>query len=279
MSELTLSIVILNYNAKSLLRLCLKNLLDLKLPFPFEIIVVDNASRDGSEEWMKQQYPQKAFPNIQYIQNSKNLGYAAGNNIGIKQAKGRYILILNYDVIFGSAQEVVRCIQYLEEHPEVGMLGPKLLNTDGSVQHSCYRPYTTFTPLYRRTPLGRLPWAQQDLARHLMFDFDHLETRSVDWLMSSCVFIPKAVFEHIGYFNERFFLYFSDFELCDRLAHHGWKVIYFPEVTAIHYHRRVSASGSQWGGLTSMLNYTTRVHVKDWVQYLKQRHAHKHASS
>lgn len=279
MPDVTLSIIILNYNSKDLLRLCLKNLLELQLPISFEIIVVDNASRDGSVEWLKQEYPESAFPHIKSIFNQHNDGYAKGNNLGLKAARGTYLLVLNYDVIFPSAETVTKCLDYLETHPEIGMLGPKLLNADGSIQHSCYRPYQTLTPLYRRTPLGRLPWAKTDLARHLMFDFDHNSIRTVDWLMSSCVFMPRAVLNHIGPFNERFFLYFSDFELCDRLAAHGWKVVYFPEAAVIHYHRRASASGSQWGGLTSLFNYTTRVHVKDWIQYLKQQHENQHPTA
>lgn len=272
MSDITLSIIILNYNAKHLLRLCLKNLLDLKLPMSYEIIVVDNASRDGSVDWLQQTYPPGKFPQIKSILNPRNDGYAKGNNLGIKAATGKYILILNYDVIFPSADTMIKCLDYLVSHPEIGMLGPKLLNADGTVQHSCYRPYNTLTPLYRRTPFGRLPWAKQDLARHLMFDYDHESTRPVDWLMSSCVFIPRAALTHVGLFNERFFLYLSDFELCDRLAAHGWQVVYYPEASVIHYHRRASASGSQWGGLTSLFNYTTRAHIKDWIQYLKQQH-------
>lgn len=279
MSDVTLSIIILNYNAKSLLRLCLKNLLSLSLPISYEIIVVDNASRDGSVELLRQQYSPEKFPRVKSIFNTKNYGYARGNNIGIAAAQGKYVLILNCDVIFSSAFEITKCIEYLDKHPEVGMLGPKLLNADGTVQHSCYRPYETLTPLYRRTPLGKLPFAQADLARHLMFDYDHIDTRPVDWLMSSCVFIPRQVIQHIGAFDERFFLYFSDFELCDRLSLHGWQIIYFTEASAIHYHRRASASGSQWGGLTSLFNYTTRVHVKDWIQYLKKQYVNKHASS
>lgn len=276
MSELVLSIVILNYNSKNLLRLCLKNLLQLGLRIHFEIIVVDNASRDGSVDMLNRTYPPGTNPHITCIYNQKNLGYAKGNNIGIKAALGKNVLILNSDVIFSSAQDIENCLEYLEKHPEVGMLGPKLLNTDGSIQHSCYRPYGTLTPIYRRTPLGKLPWAKQDLARHLMFDFDHAETKPVDWLMSSCVFIPKSILQEVGLFNESFFLYFSDFELCDRLASLGWQVVYFPEAQAIHYHRRASASGFQWGGLTSLFNYTTRVHVRDWIQYLKQQHENKH---
>lgn len=279
MSSITLSIVILNYNTSHLLRLCLKNLLKLQIPFPYEVIVVDNGSRDNSAEVMRTQYPVQQYPHTQFIRNKKNLGYAAGNNIGLRAAQGDIILSLNTDVIFSSAQDIVKIINYLDQYPKIGMLGPRLLNADGTVQYSCYRPYSFFTPLYRRTPLGRLPWAQRDISRHLMYDFDHNQTRQVDWLMSSCIFMRKKILDQIGYFDERFFVYFSDFELCDRLSAYGWHIVYYAPISAIHYHRRESLPRSRWSALTSVFNYATRIHLKDWMQYLHQHHENKYSQT
>lgn len=264
MDHITLSIVILNYKTKHLLRLAIKNIHNLQLPFSYEIIVVDNASQDGSVEMVEQLYPE-----VVLISNPENTGHAHGNNIGIAQAKGEYLLIMNTDIIFSTEKDISNILEYMKAHPKVGLVGPQLRNGDGTVQNSCFRPYSRMTPIYRRTPLGKYSFARQDLARHLMTDFDHATIREVDWLLGACLFTRRAVIEKVGAFNEDIFLYFADFELCDRLRFHGYSVIYFPDVNIVHYHRRESAQKSVWGGLGSLLNYVTRVHVRDWQVYKK----------
>lgn len=262
MTAVRLSIVILNYKTKHLLRLVIKNLMGLHLTIPYEIIVVDNASHDGSVEMVRELYP-----SVQVVASSANTGHARGNNIGITQARGEYVVVMNTDIIFFTPQDIVDIVSYLDHHPAVAMLGPKLRNADGTIQYSCFRPYSRFTPLYRRTPVGRLAWAKQDLAEHLMTDFKHDTIREVDWLLGAVLFIRRSVLQQVGAFNESFFLYFADFELCDRVRWYQYKVIYYPFVNIVHYHRRESAQGSIWGGLGSLLNYTTRVHLSDWRKY------------
>lgn len=262
-----LSVVILNYNTKHLLRLCLKNLLALKVPFAYEIIVVDNASKDESTEMMKEKYPE-----IKLIASLQNVGHAAGNNLGIKEAAGEYILILNTDIIFKESEDMVKILKFMDEHPEICVVGPKLLNGNGTIQNSCYRRYHFLTPIYRRTPLGELSFAKEDLKRHLMWDFDHLNDKEVEWILGACMFIRKSFLDKYGLFDEDFFLYFADYELCDRVRRAGFKVYYFADANIVHYHKRESAQGAIWGGIGSFFNYTTRIHLKDWFKYLsKQR--------
>lgn len=259
-----LSIIILNYNTENLLRLCLKNLQELSLNLAFEIIVVDNNSTDKSVALVKNEYP-----HIKLISNQENLGHARGNNIGIKAAQGEYVIILNTDIIFSRSEDIVKIIKYLDEHPEVAILGPKLLNGDGSIQNSCYRSYSFWTPIFRRTPLGKFKFAQKDLGRHLMWDFDHQENREVDWLLGACLFIRRDFLNKYGMLDERFFLYFADYELCDRAKNNGFKVLYFFDTKIIHYHRRESAQGSIILGINTLFNWATRQHIKDWLTYLK----------
>ncbi len=259
-----LSIVILNYNTVNLLRLCLRNLLNLPLDFPYEIIVVDNASKDGSLKMMREKFPQ-----IKVITSSKNIGHARGNNLGLKVAQGKYILILNTDIIFTRASDFQKIFQFLDSHPEVALLGPKLLNGDGTIQASSFRPYRWVTPIYRRTPLGRMKFARADLSRHLMWDFDRQSDRPVDWILGACMFIRQDFVEKFGGFNEKLFLYFADYELCDRVRAQGYQVYYLADTKIIHYHKRESAHGSVWSGLGSLFNYVTRVHLIDWLKYLK----------
>ena len=259
---MTLSIIILNYKTKHLLRLILKNVQALTIPVPYEIIVIDNASEDGSAEMVANLYP-----TVKLIQSRENVGHAKGNNLGIRQAQGEFLLIVNTDIIIPDAESIMTAFEYLKQNPDVGILGPQLRNGDGSIQASCFRPYGSYTPLYRRTPLGRLGFAQRDLQRHLMTDFDHESLIDVDWILGACMFVRRSAVEKSGAFNENFFLYFADFELCDRLRFYGYRVVYFPDIHIVHYHRRESAQHSVWGGLGSLLNYVTRVHLKDWLKY------------
>jgi GT2 family glycosyltransferase len=262
MDPVVLSIVILNYKTKHLLRLILKNLLKLGITEKFEIIVVDNASNDGTVEMV-----QTLYPEVKLIKNPTNTGHAHGNNLGIKAAQGKYLLIMNSDITVFDPKDITHIVEYLDANPKVALLGPKLLNADDSLQYSCFRPYSTLTPLYRRTPLGKLNRTQKDLQRHLMTDFDHNSIQEVDWLLGAVLFARRAVLEQYGPFDEHFFLYFADFELCDRIRFYNYKVIYYPNVHMVHYHRRESAEGSIWGGLGSLLNYTTRIHLTDWFTY------------
>lgn len=262
MDSVTISIIILNYKTKHLLRLILKNLLELDIPVSYEIIVIDNASEDGSAEMV-----QKLYPTVQLINSPDNVGHAKGNNLGIKQAKGEFLLIINTDIIFPNAKSITTVLEYMRENPDVGIVGPQLRNGDGTIQASCFRPYGAYTPLYRRTPLGRLGFAQRDLQRHLMTDFDHQSLIDADWILGACMFVRTSALDKSGIFNEDFFLYFADFELCDRLRFYGYRIVYFPDIHIVHYHRRESAQHSVWGGLGSLLNYVTRVHLKDWLIY------------
>lgn len=261
-----LSIIILNYKTKNLLRLCLKNLLEININFDYEIIVVDNNSQDGSCEMVEEFYPQ-----VKLVKAKHNRGHAIGNNLGIEQAKGKYLLIINTDIIFTDHTDFNKIINFLNINPKIGILGPKLLNGDGTLQNSCYRRYNFFTPLYRRTPLGKMKFAQKDLNRHLMWDFDHQKSMEVEWVLGACMFIRKEFLDKYGNFDERFFLYFADYELCDRAKKAGYLIYYFADAKIIHYHKRESAEGSVWGGVGSLLNYTTRIHLHDWIKYLLKK--------
>lgn len=262
-----LSFIILAYKEKDLLRLCITNLLNLQLDqhgISYEIVFVDNGSKNGLPEMVKE-----LFPSVRIILNGKNLGHPGGNNQGLKVAAGEYSVMINPDIIFRDADDVMRIVAYLDEHPDIGILGPKLHNADSSIQNSCYRRYSRWTPLYRRTFIGKLPFAKRDIRNHLMTDFDHSETRDVEWLLGACFFIRKTAMEKVGYMDDDFFLYFGDYEWCDRMQRNGYRVVYFAEPKQIfHYHQRESASSRF--SLLQLFSYVTRIHIKDWMTYLKK---------
>ncbi len=258
-----LSFIILNYKTSDHLRLCIENIKKMHLPFEHEIIVIDNASADNSVSMVKD-----LFPEVTLIVSETNVGHPAGNNIGLKKATGDYLVMVNPDIVFRSAGDIEKIVAYLDAHETVSFLGPKLHNPDGTVQNSCYRRYSKWTPVFRRTILGKLPSARQDIKRHLMLDFNHDETIEVEWLLGACMFIRKKAMDEIGMMNDELFLYFGDYEWCDRARQQGWKVIYFHDTEGIfHYHKRESAS-SRFSVLQAF-SYITRIHIKDWRTYLK----------
>ena len=253
-----LSIIILNYKTRGLVKHCINNVRATTANFAYEIIVIDNGSSDGIEAMMKEN-----FPDIKFIQTGKNLGFAAGNNIGIKEAKGKHVLILNPDVtvLNGSIEKMLK---FMEANPEIGIVGPKLINPDGSYQISCRTFQTPKLILYRRTPLGRLPFAKKQLEKHLMLDFDHSSAREVDWFLGACMLINKECLDKMGLFDERFFIYFEDMDLCRRFWMNGYKVYYLAEAEMVHLFERASANDS-WNFLK--LNKLTRLHIASGIKY------------
>ncbi|MBU0496323.1 MAG: glycosyltransferase family 2 protein, partial [Candidatus Thermoplasmatota archaeon] len=264
--KMKLSFVILAYKEIDHLRLCIRNIEDLHLyenGIEYEIIFADNGSKNGLVEMVNEM-----FPHVRIVKNGGNLGHPAGNNRGISKAQGEYVVMINPDIIFRSLDDVKRIVNYLDSHEDVAFLGPKLMNPNGMIQNSCYRRYTLWTPIYRRTFLGKFGFGKKDIARHLMLDFDHNQTQEVDWLLGACIFLRKKAIDQVGLMNEDLFLYFGDYEWCDRVHAANWKVVYFHDVEKIfHYHHRESASSRF--SVAQMLSYVTRIHIKDWLTYLK----------
>lgn len=247
---------------KRLVKNCIRSIKESEITVPYEIIVVDNNSQDGIVPYLKEYYP-----DILVRVAEKNLGMGGGNNIGIRAARGKYILVMNPD-IFVYRNSVQRMYEYLKGAYKVGLVSPRLLNPDRSLQYTSYRWHKALTPLYRRTALGTLPYVKKQMDHFLMKDFDHKETRAVDWVQGSCFMVPRAVYDHVGLFDERFFMYFEDTDLCRRMWQAGYKVMYYADAEVIHMHMRSSR-----GGLIKVLtNKLTREHIKSWIKYtLKHR--------
>jgi len=241
-----------------LVKNCLKAIRDLKLPWPHEIIVVDNNSADGSVEFLRDN-----FFGIKIIESKKNVGFSGGNNLGIKQAQGKYLLILNPDILILN-DAVEKMYNFLESNPSVGICGPKLINPDGSLQYSCSRWPDWQLPFYRRTFLSKtkkgLAWAD----RYLMKDWDHLANRKVDWLYGACLMVRKEAIDQVGLLDERYFMYMEDLDWCRRFWQKKWEVWYLAEAKVIHYHQRDSALGA---GLRGLLKKSGRIHLKSWLKY------------
>jgi len=232
--ELTdVSVVIVSYRTPELLRACLERLAQDPARHPREILVVDNASGDTSVQVAN------AVPGVRVLALSRNLGFAGGVNQGIAAARGAYVFIMNPDVeTHPGALDLLA--DFLDAHPETGIAGPKLLNTDGSLQYSCRRHYTLKTILLRRTPLGRLFPNASSLRWHLMMDYDHAAPHVVDWVAGAAMMARRDAILDVGLMEERYFLYFEDVDWCTRMQARGWQVHYVPEAVMVHHWQRAS---------------------------------------
>jgi len=231
-----------------------------------EIIVVDNASADDSVDLLRSR------PEINLIVNEENLGLSRAVNQGLRVARGDMLLVLNPDILVkpGSLDALA---DFLDEHPRAGMVGSKLLNEDGSLQHSCRSFYTLWTIILRRTPLGKLLKNSRAIRHHLMLDYDHESPSRVDWILGACMMTHRRALADVGGMDERFFLYFEDVDWCYRMARRGWEVWYVPGSVMTHLYRRASArnpfSRSLLAHLSSFFHY-----YEKWnpVSYLAKRY-------
>ncbi|MBU1039183.1 glycosyltransferase family 2 protein [Patescibacteria group bacterium] len=252
-----LSIIILNYKTGGLVRQCLRGVIEAELKLDYEILLVDNHSQDDSLSWVQDNYP-----TVRTISLPVNRGYSAGNNEGIRRAKGKYLLILNPDVtIFAGSLE--RLVAFMENNPTVGLAGPRLNNPDGSLQYSAYSFPNFWLPLIRRTWLRHLGWFKPLLRKYQLMDWSHQDNQPVDWLLGACLIARAAAVEQVGLLDERFFLYVEDTDWCRRFWQKGWQVYYAADVELVHFHERLSAQAN-FGALFKKITW---IHIASWFKY------------
>jgi N-acetylglucosaminyl-diphospho-decaprenol L-rhamnosyltransferase len=220
------TIVIVSYNCREALQTCLVKL-NAEGDTP-PIIVVDNASTDGTVAMIAAD-----FPTVRLIRNAENHGFAAACNQGIRACVSDFILLLNPDTLLKRAA-LQKLTDTMRGQPNVGACGPRVLNTDGSLQPSCRRFPTLGAMICDELGLGRLFPHSRRLARYRMSGWQHNETRDVDQVMGSCVLLRRMALEHVGLLDERFFLYFEEVDLCKRLRQSGWRVVFVADATVTH---------------------------------------------
>lgn len=260
---MNVSIIIVSYKMKGLTLNCIKSIKEADWTgLSYEIIVVDNDSGEHLGDILAWQYPE-----VKFIQAKSNLGMGKADNLGLARAQGKYIVIMNPDTI-AMRDTFKKLYNYMEANPKVGVVGPKQFNPDKTVQASCYRWYGILTPIWRRTFLGMI-FGVKDMQRFFMSDFDKKSIRQVDWLLGSFLFIRTSTLKQVGGFDERFFLYFEDTDLCKSFHEKNWQVVFNPEASIIHNHKRESAKTPWYKFFTS---YTTRAHIASWIKYLLKWH-------
>ncbi len=220
------SIILVNYNGTALLRSCLSSIYKCTHDLPYEIIVVDNHSSDASIPTIRSE-----FRDVCLIENAENIGYGAGSNLGARQAKGKYLLFLNTDTVL-SENSIRMMANYMDSHPDVGALGPKLRYEDGCFQLSAGQLPNLFVEAVDKLRYG--------LARTWRTAFCpvlerwYTKSEPVGWLTGACLLVSKEAFLQVGGFDEHFFMYYEDKDLCLRLQKHAWKVIFHPATSVMH---------------------------------------------
>jgi GT2 family glycosyltransferase len=223
------SVIIVSWNACEYLRQCLASLTTDVCRFPMEIIVVDNASSDGSPDVVA-----KEFPHVRLIRASGNLGFAKGNNVGVAAAKGRYLALVNSDVkVLPNC--LTRLIEYCEAHPEVGMAGPHVIGGDGKLQRSCRGFPTVWNMFCRALALDTIFPKNKLFTGFSLSHWEHDESRAVDILSGCFWLVRKNALSKVGLLDESFFMYGEVLDWCRRFWKNGWKVMYLPTADAIHF--------------------------------------------
>lgn len=232
-----------------------------------QITVSDNTGNiDGIKEALSAE-----FPEVTYIDCGGNVGFGKGNTIGFKATPARYYFALNRDTLIPeNSHTLERIVAYMDEHPEVGAMGPKLVNLDGTLQYSCYRfdwPAILIKPLKQINWDEKYEWVRKYTDWLLMKDFDHNHTRPVDWVLGAALVVRQEVVDAIGWFDERYLAYLEDADWCRTMWEHHWPVYYVHDIVIQHAHARDSAKVP---GIFRALvkNKTARIHLSSWLKYI-----------
>ena len=223
-----LSICIVNWNTRTDLEQALASILNSDPGISIQVIVLDNASQDGSAQMVRER-----FPGVTLIESAENLGFARGYNRAASESTGRHVLILNPDTVVHQGA-LGTLTAYMDSHPHIAAAGPRLLNSDGSLQYSCRRFPTPLAALFRNTVLGRLVGPDRFTRDYLMADWDHSSPREVDWISGAAMCIRRESWEKVGGFDEGFFMYAEDMDWCLRAHQACYQIHYVPEAAITH---------------------------------------------
>ena len=247
-----LSVIIVSWRVKDLLKQCLKSIYENTADLDFEVLVIDNDSGDGTVEMVEQNFPQ-----VKLIGSKVNLGFAKANNLGLKRAAGRYFLLLNPDTKLAD-NSLKTAAGYLNSHPDVGIMGGKLLNQDLTIQPSVRRFPCLMDHLVMMFKLHHL----FPLKRYLALDFDYAKEAEVDQVMGAFFAISRKAYDQAGPLDEKYYIWFEEVDYCQRVRKAGWQVVYNPEAGVIHYggqsFKQVFNLKKQWIYNRSRLRYIAK---------------------
>jgi GT2 family glycosyltransferase len=255
------SIIILDYLKSKRVTENVKSILEQITNFEYEVIVVDNSANPDNARKLEQL---REHPSVKVVINDKNIGYVRGNNRGVSESRGEYILIVNPDILWNNADTLQKLINHMDSHPEVGVLAPRQISDRTGRTEMTVRAFPRLTlQIARRTGLRDLPVLRDMVARDECQHLDYTKNQSVDWIQSSFWVTRRSLWDKLGGLDNRYFIFMSDPDYCFKVWQAGYKVIYFPEVTVRADGRRASEGGLKDFFVKPIL----RQHFKDAVKY------------
>jgi GT2 family glycosyltransferase len=231
------SIIIVNYNTRALVLKCLESIYRTTYQMDFEVIMVDNASADGSADAVR-----KKYPSVMVIAEEKNFGFARANNLAIRRCEGKYILLLNPDTEVRNSA-VPSMARFLDGHPKAGAVGCRLYNSDGSLQVSSFDFPTVpgvFATVFQLKKIIPTRWLREGPLRTWMgsrirYFNQHISPQRVDFVSGACMMVRKRMLDEVGLLDEGFFIYFEEIDWCFRMAEAGWTTYFLPSAEVVHH--------------------------------------------
>lgn len=261
---MTLSIIITHYKTPKLLIRCVESIIRFLKSIDYEIIVADSVGESSTQALLKKKFSSKSI--IIYLGFKENVGYGYLVNRGLEKAKGSLIFIMNADIFLRDEHSILVLLDYLKKHPDVGLIGGKLINPDGSIEQSYFREPTLGAIVARRTAWRHTSWGKRALDRYEFKDYNGAKPLEVDWLMGSCLLTKREALAKVGLLDQRFFMYFEDVDWAKRFRKQEYNVIYHPQAEFTNYQKGVSKGSG--GILDVFFNYYTRIHIKSLLKYL-----------
>lgn len=255
-----ISVVVVNYNTRYLLERMLCALRAGSGQFQIQIIIVDNASSDGSMELLREKYP-----NVELIESTRNVGFGRANNLALNLIRGRYVLLLNTDA-FVSADTLTKSVSYMQQDPSCGILGVKLVGETGILQPSCRYFPTPWNMFLARTGAARF-FSNARLVDDMSWDHDSV--RECDWVPGCYYFMRREVVDRVGLFDPRYFLYFEEVDHCRSVQNAGWTVCFYPFTEVIHIG---GESAKALGPLTTAGRQVFAIETESELLYFRKHH-------
>lgn len=254
------TIIILDYMKARQIVENVETLQKQQVGFDFKIVVIDNSCNEANAATLR---TLEKFPNVVLRINDKNLGYPKAHNEAGDLIEGEYVLIVNPDIVWKEQDSVAKLVRYMDDNPDIGILGPRQIN-DGGETAMTVRAFPRFyLQVARRTFLRNLPVLKKKVVYDEMRHLDYDKTQDVDWLQSSCVIIRKKLWDITGGFNDKYFIFMSDVEICFEAWKNDYRVVYYPEVRVWADGRRASAGGFK----KFFQSWVLRQHVMDSLKY------------
>ncbi|MBM3423283.1 glycosyltransferase family 2 protein [Chlorobium limicola] len=258
-----ITIVIVSYNTRDILRNCLEALFRGSGGIDMEVFVVDNDSRDDSAQMVHE-----TFPQVRLIANNANLGFAAANNQAFRQAKGRYIVLLNPDAYVGPSS-ISNAVAFMDSNPGCGLCGGKIISPEGRLEPSARRFPSPLSKLLTLSGLSAKHPGSPILNRHEFGGFAHDRPLEVDWVPGTFTIVRKKMLDEIGAFDERFFIYYEETDLCLRAKQAGWSIWFIPDAEVMHIGGACSKTRKDKTydeGASQVLSFRMR---SEWLYYRK----------